>query len=122
VNLTRCREAVQLLEVRLHGGTTEFRKVALWLALWMQIFNRSRYAWGGEERFGAVLPGANGPVTLAQANTENILELLAGEEIPLTAEFARILRERRQELRPSWEKVVPLRVASWEQAGWYTVA
>ena len=119
VNLTRSREAVQLLEVRLHGGTTEFRKVALWLALWMQIFNRARYVWEGPGLSGPVLPGADHLVTPGEADAEDIVKLLAAEDIPLNPEFARLLRERRRELRPYWERVLPLRVVGWERAGWY---
>ena len=122
VNLNHAHEDIQLLEVRLHSGTTEFRKVALWVALWMQIFNRSRYAWTGPEVSGGVFPGRNRSLASEEVDREDIVKLLAAEGIPLSAEFMRLLRERRLELREAWRNVVPLRVASWEQAGWYANA
>jgi len=119
VNLTRSREEIQKLEVRLHGGSTEFRKIAPWIALWMQVFNRSRYAWTGTSHSGPVLPGHNISLDPEQTKREDILALLREEGIVLTPEFARMLKARRQQLRESWRRALPLRVASWVTAGWY---
>lgn len=85
----------------------------------MQIFNTARYRWAGAAWPGAVLPGCNRKISLAQADREDIVELLRDEGVALTPEFGRLLRQRRAELRPFWAKVVPNRVARWEAVGWY---
>ena len=41
------------------------------------------------------------------------------EGICLEADFATYLWERRRELKTRWQRALPLRVASWEKAGWY---
>jgi hypothetical protein len=56
---------------------------------------------------------------MAAAAREDIIALLKAEGVPLTPEFVRLLRDRRRELRPSWEKVLPNRVGRWAAAGWY---
>jgi hypothetical protein len=53
------------------------------------------------------------------AAREDIVGLLTAEGLPVTPELASTLRARRAELREPWRKVLPLRVASWERAGWY---
>lgn len=119
VNLTRQDPGVQLLEVRMHGGTTEFRKMALWTSLWMQIFNRSRYEWSGRGRCGPIFRLRDRPVGPRTASRVDIIKVLGAEGIPLTPEFVRLLRERRRELREPWGRLLPARVASWDRAGWY---
>jgi len=119
VNLTRYYHDIQTLEVRMHGGTTEFRKIGLWLSLWMQLFNRSRYAWAGPGKVGEVFVGRERSLTVAEVAQEDIIQLLIAEEIALTPEFVHLLRKRRMELRESWRRVLPLRVESWDRAGWY---
>ena len=100
VNLTRAVREVQTLEVRMHGGTTEFRKVALWLSLWMQVFNRSRYAWAGDGVTGSVLPAGNERIDTSRVEArEDIVKLLAAEEIDVSRPFVAGLRRRRRELR-----------------------
>lgn len=119
VNLTKSQDDVPLLEVRMHHGTHEFNKIALWLSLWMQLFNTARYRWTGPARPGLVLPGRNNKIALAAADREDIVALLEAEGVPLTPEFVRLLKNRRRELRAAWEKVVPNRVGRWAAAGWY---
>jgi hypothetical protein len=119
VNLTRAYDGIQTLEIRMHGGTTEFRKVVLWLSLWMQVFNRSRYSWQGGGRRGSVFPGGDRSIDRGQVDQEDIIRLLDAEGIALTPVFAGLLRRRRLELREWWGKVLPSRVAAWERAGWY---
>ncbi len=119
VNLTRSHSDVQTLEVRMHGGTTEFRKVSAWLSLWMQIFNRSRYAWRGDGVTGAVFPNGNVRLDATQSDREDVVKLLAAEEIELSKGFIALLRRRRRELSVNWGRVLPMRVAAWEAAGWY---
>lgn len=116
VNLTKSLEDVQLPEVRMHGGTHEFEKVALWLSLWMQLFNAARYRWSGPAKPGLVFPGRNARIALADTRGEDIVALLKAEGVPLTPAFVRLLRQRRKQLRPKWEKVVPNRMGRW-QAG-----
>lgn len=119
VNLTKSQGTVQLLEVRMHGGTHEFGKIALWLSLWMQLFNTARYRWTGPLSPGRVFPGRNSRIALSNTHKEDIVVLLEAEGIPLTPEFVRMLRQRRTQLRTAWAKAVPNRVSRWAAAGWY---
>ncbi|MBA4190271.1 MAG: hypothetical protein C0467_19980 [Planctomycetaceae bacterium] len=119
VNLIKSKDPVPLLEVRMHHGTHEFNKIALWVSLWMQIFNTARYRWSGPAWSGLVMPGRNNKISLAQADREDIVTLLKQEGIATTPGFAALLRRNRAELRTSWEAVVPNRVGRWATAGWY---
>lgn len=119
VNLTRTVESIQKLEVRMHGGTTDFNKIALWISLWMQLFNRSRYVWPGRGRSGPVFRGGNRPVTPWEAHREDIVGLLEDEDIHLAPGFVQLLRARRDQLRASWFNALPLRAQSWANYGWY---
>jgi hypothetical protein len=120
VNLTMSRDAAQLLEVRMHSGTHEFEKIALWLSLWMLVFNAARYGQAGPARPGLVLPGRNRRIASAGVRGEDILALLEAEGVPLTPEFVRLLKDRRRQLRGTWDRVVPNRVRAWSRAGWYS--
>ena len=53
------------------------------------------------------------------AAAEDIFTLLQREGIFLNADLSSMLRQRRNELRAAWEKVLPRRVSSWGRAGWY---
>jgi superfamily II DNA or RNA helicase len=121
VNLTKLFGQTRLLEVRLHHGTTEARKILPWICLWMHIFNHARYSWRGEPSFGRVMPKGDTAISLNQADREDIFRLLRQEGISLPNEFERLLRERRKELRPYWARAVPKRVAIWAEAAWYDV-
>jgi hypothetical protein len=87
----------------------------------MQLFNRSRYSWSGQGRSGPVFPGRDRRLTTDEVGRDDIIQLLVAEEIALTPEVVQRLRARRRELRESWRRALPLRVASWEAAGWYSV-
>ena len=119
VNLAHAYDDIQKLEVRIHSGTTEFRKIAAWISLWMLIFNTSRYQWSGLGVCGPVFPGGDQLLPPSDVDSEDIFALLQNERIFLGAEFAATLRKRRSELRSAWKKVLPQRVASWTAAGWY---
>ena len=119
VNLTHAYDDVEKLEVRLHNGTTEFRKVVAWLSLWMLIFNTSRYKWDGSGINSRVFPRGNSKISKKVAAGEDIFKLLQREGIFLNADLSSMLRQRRNELRAAWEKVLPRRVSSWGRAGWY---
>jgi hypothetical protein len=119
VNLTKSLDDIQLLEVRMHGGTHAFEKIALWVSLWMLLFNAARYRSAGPARPGLVFPGRNRRIGVAAAGREDIVALLEAEGVPLTPGFVRLLRERRKQLRPAWERVMPHRVGRWAAAGWY---
>jgi superfamily II DNA or RNA helicase len=119
VGLTKAYAQVQLLEVRLHGGTTQFAKIAPWVALWMHILNRACYDWLGPSASGRVLPGGNNGIGRGKALREDLFALLRAEGIYLDPGLELWLRRRRAALKPSWRKVVPRRVRSWELAGWY---
>lgn len=111
---------VRLLEIRIHQGTTDYSKVALWTCLFMQIFNHSRYHWSGAGVVGPVLDGDDCSIEQYQADSEDLATLLLREGIALPASFAQALRTRREELRSSWEKLLPKRVQSWADCGWYS--
>ena len=119
VNLTKKYGRTRLLEVRMHHGTTDFRKIIPWIGLWMHIFNHSRYSWRGEPMFGRVMPKGDTAISLNQVLREDFFRLLRREGIELPDGFELLLRERRKELRPYWTRAVPNRVASWASAGWY---
>jgi superfamily II DNA or RNA helicase len=119
VNLTKANARTRLLEIRMHQGTVEARKIIPWIALWMHIFNHSRYDWGGEPRFGRVFPRGDTAISRVQANREDIFGQLRGEGIVLPCQFEQLLRKRREELRPYWARAIPNRVARWAEAGWY---
>jgi hypothetical protein len=88
----------------------------------MYFFNQARYVWAGHGDAGAVFPGRNRNLRLEEVEREDIIRLLVAEEIAVTPDFARLLRDRRRELRESWRRVMQLRVESWEAAGWYADA
>ncbi|WP_167546684.1 DEAD/DEAH box helicase [Stieleria maiorica] len=119
INLRRMNANVQLLEVRMHQGTTEYQKIIPWISLWMQIFNHSRYAWEGHPEFGKVYPGGNRSIGRETASKEDIFRLLQLEGIVLPVALKRMLWERREQLRSSWMHAVPRRVQVWTDAGWY---
>ena len=120
VNLLKASNSMRLLEVRMHHGTTEYRKIIPWIALWMQIFNRSRYSWEGEPQFGRVMPKGNSRVAWWQVEREDIFMLLREEGIFLPRAFEQLLRNRRKEMRASWNRAVPQRVSKWVDVGWYS--
>src|SRR5262249_12408964 len=119
VNVTHAYEDIEKLEVRMHNGTTEFQKIAPWISLWMQIFNHARYNWRGAGAFECVLEGADRGLWPREADREDIVRLLLDEGILLDREYEDILKRRRHQLRDSWEAVLPRRVRSWQEAGWY---
>lgn len=103
----------------MHQGTTEARRIIPWIGLWMHIFNRARYSWQGPPKFGRVLPKGNAVISRPQVWREDIFRLLRCEGIVLGSAFETLLRDRRRELRASWERAVPQRVACWAAEGWY---
>jgi superfamily II DNA or RNA helicase len=118
LNLCRAFDDVELLEVRMHHGTTDFQKMALWICLWMQIFNRSRYAWKGDGVSGPVFDGDR-RLRSREARLDDLFQLLEQEGIYLGPQFVGLLKERRREMRRHWERALPTRVRSWASAGWY---
>lgn len=119
VNVTHAHAEIERLEVRMHGGTTDFAKIAPWVSLWMLIFNHARYQWRGRSAPGDVLPGGNVPINARQASKEDIFRLLQAEDIYLPPGLETRLRRRRAQLRRPWARAVPRRVDSWARAGWY---
>jgi len=119
VNLSKVSGQARLLEVRMHHGTTEARKIIPWISLWMHLFNRSRYDWQGELEPGIALPGGNTAIARRRVQREDIFALLRDEGIILPSAFEDLLRQRRLELRKAWRRVVPKRVAAWERDGWF---
>jgi len=105
-----------LIEIRMHHGTTEARKVIAWISLWMSIVNVSVYKWEGEGIEGNVF---NDVDTQHISDKEDIFTLLEKEEIHITKRLKEILFYRRKEMRIHWRRALPSRVEQWEQAGWY---
>lgn len=107
-----------LLEVRMHHGTTNFNEIALWICLWMALVDRSRRAWTGEGVSGPVFDGDH-QLSSKEVSLEDLFQLLDCEGISISPQFVSLLRERRRALRRQWEQVLPHRVRSWKAAGWY---
>ncbi|QDU21799.1 hypothetical protein [Urbifossiella limnaea] len=85
----------------------------------MQLFNAARYRWACPARPGLVLAGCNHRIALVDAHKEDVVGLLKAEGVPLTTEFVRLLRTRRNELRPMRVMVMPNQVGRWAATGWY---
>lgn len=119
VNMTKAYENVQTIEVRLHNGTTEFRKIALWISLWMLICHRSRYFVEEREPPRHVFPGGNCEIDVEAVLAEDIFALLKESGIVIGRSMNDLIWKRRAELRGRWEYVLPKRVASWRRSGWY---
>jgi Putative amidoligase enzyme len=119
VNLTQAWGEVQKLEVRMHNGTTEFEKIGPWISLWMLIFNNSRYAWKGRGVADDVFPDDDTAISPDEAKAEDIFALLEREGVFMHGDMRQRLWERRRQLSHAWSRVIPRRVESWNQAGWY---
>lgn len=117
VNLSQADAEVQTVEVRMHNGTTDFRKIAIWISLWMLILNRAQQEWLGKGVYGPVFPGAN--VHVNDPSGEDIFQLLAEDRINLSHDLSTALHKRRCELRSAWAQVLPKRVESWASHNWY---
>lgn len=104
-------------EVRMHSGTTNFRKAIPWISLWMQIFNTQRYAWRGDGQRGLVFPRRNLVVNSGRVVREDIFQLLLDEGISLPTPLLAAIWARRADLRPSWNLAIPRRVSAWEREG-----
>ncbi len=119
VNLTKAAGRPHLLEIRMHQGTVDARKIIPWISLWMHIFNACRYRWKGNAHQGPALPGGNTTIGRNQVAREDIFSLLKNEGILLPPALEQLLYRRRYELRQAWRCAIPKRAACWEAAAWY---
>ena len=120
VNVRKAQQdGYNLIEVRMHHGTLDHLEIVPWISLWMHIFNSSRFEWSGPGECGDVFPERDDYLTEKQAEREDVLSLLDEENIPLGNRLKSFVFEKRRALRPFWAAALPLRVASWDEAGWY---
>jgi superfamily II DNA or RNA helicase len=119
VNLTDAKQNnIHLLEIRMHNGTTDYRKIIPWISLWMYIFNYSRYYWEGESNKNPIFLDKN-KKPLKKVEEEDIFQLLENDRIYIDAKLIELLKRRRNNLKDKWEKALPEKVLEWEKAGWY---
>ena len=109
-----------LMEVRMHHGTAQFRKILPWISLWMTILQEPCTRNRNKAVSDRVFAGGNQRIRPERADKEDIFRLLYDEGIALPAELADLIWERRCQLRSHWHVAVPKRVAGWERAGWYS--
>jgi superfamily II DNA or RNA helicase len=119
VNLAHAHDDIEKLEVRMHSGTVDYRKIIPWICLWMHVFNRARYEWAGPGVVGEVFEGHDQRIGRHFVDREDLFKLLEQEGICLSKRFETLLRRRRRALRDAWSAVLPRRVRAWERAGWY---
>lgn len=119
LNCTKASGNMRLLEVRMHQGTTDYRKIIPWISLWMAIFNHERYHWHSEPILGPIFRGGNQSIRQDRADNEDIFRLLFDEGICLDRELVELLKQRRRDLRPYWGQALRKRVSGWERGGWY---
>ena len=119
VNFTHSLEDIELLEVRMHSGTSVYQKIIPWISLWMMIFNATRFRFGSPGFRGEVFEGNNVKISQSTAEWEDIFWLLKKEDIPINNKLKEILWNRRKELSTYWEKAIPNRVKSWRDYGWF---
>ena len=120
VNMTKSRDDLNLLEVRMHNGTTDYKKILPWISLWMTIFNHDRYRWRGDLIDEKVFRCGDQRIIPSRADREDIFQLLFEEGIAIEQSFADLLYDRRAALRRFWRRVIPRRVSGWERAGFYS--
>lgn len=107
---------INLLEIRLHNGTTSYLAALSWLALWMKIVNR----------FDA--PGMYDSSDVLEhdfkdTSEENAIDLFDELDMQGIQKINRKLKneiiKRRKKMRFSWYSVFPEKVESWDYAGFY---
>lgn len=121
VRLGAEENGLQLVEIRINGGTTDYRKAIPQLCLYMVILNHHRKYWQNGRNTEWIFPGGNQRIIPKRADQEDIFCLLAREGIYLHAGLADQLWERRRQLRRYWAQVIPKRASGWLRAGWYDV-
>jgi len=107
-----------LIEVRMHNGTVDYRKILPWISLWMKIFNVAAYEWKGDDAMsdqvfehGSSVPG--------NVDDEDIFALLEREGINISNTLRGLLFNRRKALARRWSTALPRRAQAWKTAGWY---
>lgn len=116
VNLTKMGidedDEPHLVEVRMHNGTTESRKIIPWISLWMHIVNSAAYHDCNEIE-------ADDIFTETEPDQEDIFNILDELDIIIPQTLYSFLWNRRQELAERWKDAIPEKVEQWEQNGWY---
>lgn len=101
-----------LVEVRMHNGTTESRKIIPWISLWMHIINSAAYHDCDEIEIGDIF-------TDTEPDEEDIFHTIRKLDIIIPETLHDFLWNRRQELAARWKDVIPEKVEEWEDDGWY---
>jgi superfamily II DNA or RNA helicase/GNAT superfamily N-acetyltransferase len=107
-----------LVEVRMHNGTTDHRKVIPWISLWMKIFNYSAYNWQGPRVDTRKVFGTDNGGT-PKIDDQDIIYLLEQEGIEISSVMKRWIFQRRKMHSHRWRCALPRRVQKWRRAGWY---
>lgn len=113
VNFCKCLGSTNLLEVRLHNGTVDFKKIVPWISLWMAIVLHATRATSDELGQSLVSQGITRP------DDEDIFILLQREGLRLTNSLNERLFLRRINLSRSWSSANPAKYTQWVQADWY---
>jgi hypothetical protein len=113
VNFTKVMDSANLLEVRMHNGTVNSEKIVPWVALWMAlILHTTRH--GSDHLNQIKLFDEHN-----SAESEDLFNLLAKENIMLTDPLKAFLFNRRSQLKARWKQVYPLIYIKWDDANWY---
>lgn len=113
VNFCRCCGGTNLLEIRMHNGTVDFKKIVVWLSLWMAIILHATRTMSDELGQPQWFHRDSVP------DHEDIFLLLQKEGISLTSELISRLFERRIQLRKFWRIANPKKYRQWMHANWY---
>lgn len=107
---------VNLLEVRLHNGTTSYLAVLSWLALWMKIVN---YFESGDDSTSVEIKGHD----FKNCSDENVIDLIkilnSQDTQRINSKLKKVISLRRQKMKVNWMAAFPEKVESWTRAGFY---
>ena len=107
---------LNLLEIRIHNGTSYYVAVLAWLALWMKILNHFEFP--GNSRQPLYYDFNNS----IDSDDEDIFEILQVEGISINKKLSEILKERRILMRSLWEIANPEKVKLWDDADFYIMS
>lgn len=97
----------------MHNGTVDFKKIVVWLSLWMAIILHATRTTSDELGQPQWFHRDSVP------DHEDIFLLLQKEGISLTSALISRLFERRIQLRKFWRIANPKKYRQWMRANWY---
>ncbi len=106
VNLTKMQDLPHLIEVRMHNGTVDAKKIIPWLSLWMSIINTAN-------NYGSTKISRTQIFEKANKNDDLILQL-EKEGIDVTESLKSFIRARREVLLQNWNMALPDYIFSWQ--------